>query len=60
MFWDRENELAYLEKQYDKPGSNLVIIYGRRRVGKTTVIARFSADKPNIIFLADHPELNLI
>lgn len=53
MFWDREHELAYLEKQYEKPGSNLVIIYGRRRVGKTTTIARFTADKPNITFLAD-------
>lgn len=53
MFWDRENELAYLEKQYSRPGSNLVIVYGRRRVGKTTTIARFTTDKPNIIFLAD-------
>jgi len=53
MFWDREQELAYLEKQYVKAGSNMVIIYGRRRVGKTTTIARFSADKPCILFLAD-------
>lgn len=53
MFWDRETEMAYLEKQYEKAGSNLVIIYGRRRVGKTTTIARFTADKPNIVFLAD-------
>lgn len=53
MFWDRENELAYMEKQYEKPGSNLVIVYGRRRVGKTTTIARFTHDKPNITFLAD-------
>lgn len=53
MFWDREHELVYLEKQYEKPGSNLVIIYGRRRVGKTTTIARFTGNKPNITFLAD-------
>jgi len=53
MFWDREPELAYLEKQYQKPGSNLVIVYGRRRVGKTTAIARFAENKPNIFFLAD-------
>jgi len=52
-FWDREQELAFLEKQYQEPDSNLVIIYGRRRVGKTTTIARFSANKPNIIYLAD-------
>ena len=52
-FWDREQELAFLEKQYQEPDSNLVIIYGRRRVGKTTTIARFSANKPNVIYLAD-------
>jgi AAA+ ATPase superfamily predicted ATPase len=60
MFWDREIELAYLEKQYARPGSNLVIIYGRRRVGKTTTIARFSTDKPNIIFLADRAMENML
>jgi AAA+ ATPase superfamily predicted ATPase len=52
-FWDREQELAFLEDQYRQPGSNLVVIYGRRRVGKTTTIARFSADKPSILYVAD-------
>ena len=52
-FWDREQELAFLEKQYQQPGSNLVVLYGRRRVGKTTAVARFGADKPSIIYLAD-------
>jgi AAA+ ATPase superfamily predicted ATPase len=52
-FWDREPELAFLEKQYQQPGSNLVVVYGRRRVGKTTAIARFCADKPSIAYLAD-------
>jgi len=60
MFWDRETELAYLEKQYARQGSNLVIIYGRRRVGKTTAIAHFSANKPNIIFLADRAMENML
>lgn len=53
MFWDRESELAFLEDQYQEPGSNLVVIYGRRRVGKTTTIAHFTSDKPNVTFLAD-------
>lgn len=52
-FWDRKQELAFLEDQYHQPGSNLVIIYGRRRVGKTTTISHFSADKPSVIYLAD-------
>jgi AAA+ ATPase superfamily predicted ATPase len=53
VFWDREDELALLEKQYRQPGSNLVVVYGRRRVGKTTALARFGADKPTITYLAD-------
>ena len=53
IFWDREKELGFLEKQYHQPNSNLVVIYGRRRVGKTTTIARFSSDRPSIIYLAD-------
>ena len=52
-FWDREKEIAFLEDQYRQPGSNLVVLYGRRRVGKTTAVARFSADKPSILYLAD-------
>ena len=52
-FWDRKKELAFLEDQYRQPGSNLVVLYGRRRVGKTTTVARFSADKPSILYLAD-------
>jgi AAA+ ATPase superfamily predicted ATPase len=52
-FWDRERELGLLEKQYRQKGSNLVVVYGRRRVGKTTTLARFCADKPSIFYLAD-------
>lgn len=53
LFWDREKELAFLSSQYQRPGSNLVVLYGRRRVGKTTTVAHFAADKPNLVFLAD-------
>jgi AAA+ ATPase superfamily predicted ATPase len=59
-FWDRERELSFLEEQYQQPGSNLVVIYGRRRVGKTTTIARFSAGKPNVIYLADRSMENTL
>jgi AAA+ ATPase superfamily predicted ATPase len=52
-FWDREHELDLLEKQYQQPGSNLFVVYGRRRVGKTTALARFSEGKPSIFYLAD-------
>jgi AAA+ ATPase superfamily predicted ATPase len=53
MFWDREQELHTLEREYSRAGGSLVIIYGRRRVGKTTLIKEFIRDKPAMYFLAD-------
>ena len=51
-FIDREDELSTLESEYARDGSALVIVYGRRRVGKTTLISEFIKDKPNLFFLA--------
>ena len=54
-FIGRESELESLEEQYKKPreyGAPLVVVYGRRRVGKTTLIRHFAADKPALAFFA--------
>lgn len=51
-FIDREKELAALKREYDRRGSSLVVIYGRRRVGKTALISEFIKDRPSIYFLA--------
>ena len=51
-FIDRERELQTLEGEYRRD-SSFVVIYGRRRVGKTTLIERFMKDKPGVYFLAD-------
>ena len=40
-FVNRVNELDALEKQYQSKDSSLVIVYGRRRVGKTALINEF-------------------
>ena len=48
---DREEELDFLEEQYKKRPS-LAILYGRRRVGKTTLSERFCRDKPHIYYTA--------
>lgn len=40
-FVNRVNELDALEKQYKLSDSSLVIVYGRRRVGKTALINEF-------------------
>ncbi len=41
-----------LQNEYNRNGSSLVIMYGRRRVGKTTLISEFIKDKPALFFLA--------
>lgn len=40
-FVNRTKELASLEKQYASDGSSLVVVYGRRRVGKTALLSEF-------------------
>ena len=51
-FVNRTEELSFLEKEYSREGSSLVVLYGRRRVGKTALAAEFIKDKPAIYFLA--------
>ncbi len=51
-FVDREEELAFLEEKYRSEGFELIIIYGRRRVGKTELIKKFIHDKPSIYCLS--------
>jgi len=52
-FVDRSSELNFLEDSYKKGGLQVIIIYGRRRVGKTELIKHFIEGKDNIYFLAD-------
>lgn len=49
---DREKELASLERAYTVDQASLVVIYGRRRTGKTTLISEFIRDKNALYFLA--------
>ncbi|MEI6286103.1 MAG: ATP-binding protein [Bacillota bacterium] len=51
-FINRERELAFLESEFHREGSSLVIIYGRRRLGKTTLIKEFLRGKRAGFFLA--------
>lgn len=53
MFIGREYELSELNKLYNQDKFQFVVIYGRRRVGKTTLINEFCKDKPNIFFVAE-------
>lgn len=46
MIVKRVSELKLLEDQYAIPGNQLVILYGRKGMGKTTLISQFLKDKP--------------
>lgn len=52
-FVDRINEMKTLQEEYTSPNSNFVVIYGRRRVGKTELISEFLRNHSNgLYFLA--------
>jgi len=53
MFVDRTEELAYLKKLYKEKNGHLLIIYGRRRIGKTELLRQFSKDKKHLFFSSD-------
>ena len=50
-FLGREKEILGLEKEYARDGG-FVVIYGRRRIGKTTLIKQFIKSKTAFYFLA--------
>ncbi len=50
MFIGREAELAFLESRYQAEGGQLVVLYGRRRVGKTETLKQFCKNKPHVFF----------
>ena len=52
MFIGREKELSYLNEFYQKPGLGMTVIYGRRRIGKSTLISEFVKDKKVIFYTA--------
>lgn len=47
MFIGREAELKFLQEKYESENGQLVVLYGRRRVGKTETLREFCKRKPN-------------
>jgi uncharacterized protein len=56
IFVNREKELAQLEDLYTKSSkeAQLLILYGKRRVGKTELVKKFLTKKEGVYFLATH------
>jgi uncharacterized protein len=52
MFAGRKKELAYLEKKFNSSQSEFLVIYGRRRIGKTELLKQFVSEKKHIFYSA--------
>lgn len=61
MFLGREHELSEFNDLYQQNRFHLFVLYGRRRVGKTTFLKEFCKDKPNIFYSVEqsNEKLNL-
>ena len=52
MLTGREQETAFLENHYKRPGSQILVVYGQRGVGKTALLAAFTEEnRPYVILL---------
>ncbi len=51
-FLDREEELNFLEEEWERDGASFIPIYGRRRTGKTRLMQEFLKDKTHVYHLA--------
>jgi len=52
-FINREKELAFLEEKWEEKRPQFIVLWGKRRVGKTELVKRFIKDKPHIYFLSE-------
>ncbi len=57
QFVDRVPELDFLERKYAEDRAQMIIIYGRRRVGKTELIKKFIQKKRALYFLCTKDSL---
>lgn len=57
QFVNRSAELKFLERKYAESPAQMIIIYGRRRVGKTELIKKFIQEKKALYFLCTRDSL---
>jgi len=48
IFVDREKELKALNQAWEKQDFSFIIVYGRRRIGKTRLILEFLKKKKSV------------
>lgn len=54
-FVDRKKELEYFKEKYESPQAELIVLYGRRRVGKTYLLTE-GTDLESVYLLAEESE----
>lgn len=52
MFYCRDKELIELNKRYESSKFELMVVYGRRRIGKTELLKEFIQEKKTVFFSA--------
>ncbi len=52
-FINRETELSLLAQEWNKQNGQLIILYGRRRIGKTRLVTEFLKDKLGIFYIGE-------
>ena len=56
-FIDRKGELAALQKELGRKGAGLIVVFGRRRTGKTRLVTEFLQGRDSVYYLAaDQPD----
>ena len=62
MFLGREKELESLEKMYKKNSFQMAVVYGRQRIGKTSLLSEFIKGKYSLYLPAEevNDSLNLL
>ena len=60
MFVNRQKELQRLEEEYRSHEFKFTVMYGRRRVGKTTLLKEYISSKPYIYFLVTLESLSVV
>lgn len=57
-FIGRKAQLRELEERYHSPGFQMTVIYGRRRIGKSTLIKEFIKNKRAVYYTATKAGIN--
>ncbi len=52
MLPGRMSELQYLNQYYEREGSQILVVYGQKHIGKTTLVKEFAKGRPSYYYLA--------